>query len=432
LPSDDLKKHTEEVISLLEKETINSINAEEIQSQLERFLEYGVPIDQAKQTLLKKYGASANMLSAAMEQTKIAELKPHLRSVKILGQIVTINPKDITVKGESRQIFYGILRDETGSVSFTSWHDIQVERGDVVEISNAYTNEWQGSIQVNIGNRTLIEKKDKNALPKETFEPTKCTIDEIYAGMGPLDLNACILEIEKKELEIDGESKTRFSGVLGDSTGKIPFTAWYDFKLKEKDTISLIGGYVRSWRGIPQVTFDEKAKVKKLKKDCISTEDIPERKLPLFEVEEHSGLYDVSVQGRLIEIQQGSGFILRCPECNRMLQDNQCQVHGDVEGIPDLRMKCIIDDGTGSVSAVFNREISEMLLGKTIDECKQMDPQSLMNLMKDLLYAHVFELRGNTLRDQFGITFIPQEVKRVEFDVKKDAEKIISMLDGGS
>ena len=138
LPSEDLRKHAEDVLSLLGNDLKTPVNADDIKGQLERFLEYGVPLNQAKQTLLKKYGASANVSTQALEITKLTDLQPNLRSVKIIAQVVSINPKDITVKGEPRQIFSGILRDETGSVSFTSWHDIQVERGDVVEIGNTY------------------------------------------------------------------------------------------------------------------------------------------------------------------------------------------------------------------------------------------------------------------------------------------------------
>ncbi len=431
LPSEDLRKHAEDVLSLLGNDLKTPVNADDIKGQLERFLEYGVPLNQAKQTLLKKYGASASVSTQALEITKLTDLQPNLRSVKIIAQVVSINPKDITVKGEPRQIFSGILRDETGSVSFTSWHDIQVERGDVVEIGNAYTNEWQDAVQLNIGNKTQIEKRDKDALPKETFEPTKCSINKIHTGMGALDIEVCILELQKKDVEVNGESKTMFHGVFGDETGKIPFTAWHDFKLKEKETISLIGGYVKSWRGIPQISFDKDAKVKKVKKDGVSIDKIPERKLRMFEVEEQSGLYDVSVEGRVIEVQQGSGFILRCPECKRMLLEGECQIHGSVDGVADLRVRCVIDDGSGSVSAIFNREISEMVLGKTMDECKEMEPSALMDLMKDILFAKVFSLKGNTMRDRFGTRFIPHDVEKVEVDVKKDAEELISILSNG-
>lgn len=431
MPSEELRKHAEDVISLLGDDTKTPVNADDIQGQLERFLEYGVPLAQAKQTLLKKYGTSSTISTQAIEPTKITDLQPHMKSVKIIAQIVSINPKDITVKGEPRQIYYGIIRDDTGSASFTSWHDMQVDRGDVVEIANAYTNEWQGAVQVNIGNRTQVEKKDNDALPKETFEPTKCTIDQVHFGMGSLDMKLYILSIDKKEIETDGNKKTMYTGVFGDQTGKIPFTAWHDFKLKEQDTITLVGGSVRSWNGVPQITFDETATVTKEKKEKLSIDAIPQRTLRMYELEEQGGMFDVSIEGRVIEIQQGSGFFLRCPTCKRTLFDGNCQEHGSVEGTPDLRIRCIIDDGTGSVNALFNRELSEKILGKTIDDCKERDPARLMDDMKETLFSHLFSLTGNARRDRFGIIFRVTAVEQEQRDLETDAKKLMETMEQG-
>ena len=163
----------------------------------------------------------------------------------------------------------------------------------------------------------------------------------------------------------------------------------------------------------------------------MSLDKIPKRTLELFKVEEYSGIFDISIQGRVIEIQQGSGFILRCPECNRMLHEGSCQLHGNVDGVADLRIKCIIDDGTGSVSAVFNQEITEQVLGKSIDECKELVPSVLMDLIRDKLFSYVFSMQGNTMRDQFGITFIPTMVEKVEFDAIKDAEILKLKIEEG-
>jgi ssDNA-binding replication factor A large subunit len=430
LSSEDLKKHAQDVLSILGNDTKTSVNIDDILGQLERFLEYGVPINQAKQTIVKKYGGSNTFLSSALERTKLSDLETDTRSVKILAQVITINPKEITVKGEPRQIFYGILRDESGSVPFTSWHDIQVQNGEVVEIANAYTTEWQGTVQINIGNRTQVDKKDSNALPKEAYEPKKVTIYELHPLMGAIDLSACILEIEEKEVEVDGEKKIVFSGILGDTTGKVPFSAWYDFKLKKNETIAIKGGYIRNWKGIPQITFDEKATVSKVKKDPISAKDVPLRIVKMYEVEEHPGLYDIQVEGTIIEIQRGSGFILRCPQCNRMIRDKQCKDHGTVDGITDFRLKCIVDDGTGTMSATFNKKISEDILEKTEEDLKEMDPKTLGDTIKERVFGKRIQLNGNTVHDQFGTTCIVKAVAFIDQDIQKDAADLMKSLEG--
>ena len=429
MPTEDLKRHVQDVMSILADNAVQ-ITADDVESELQRFLEYGVPIDQAKQTVIKKHGGSSfgTGSSALMKRTLIGDLEPHQQGVKIVAKIVSVNPKDIMVKGQSRQIYYGLFRDESGTVPFTARNELNVSQGDIVEVANAYTREWQGAVQLNLGDRTYIEKKDESALPKEAFEPKKCVIKDLRTTMGTVDISAVILEIEKKDVDVDGQQKKMFSGVLGDETGKTPFSAWKDFKLKKGDTIHIVGGIVKSWKGVPQISFDENAQVSKADKK-INPKDVPTRKLMMYEVVEQPGLFDVEVTGVVIEIQAGSGFILRCPECNRVLFNNECRVHGAVEGQPDIRLKCVVDDGTGTVSAIFDRALSEQLLGKTLDECKEMNPIDLTNMISKELFAQHLRLRGNGLRDQFGTTFIVKEVEKQNIDVKSEALELYQTLE---
>ena len=428
LPTEDLKTHVQDIISLLGENADDKVSADTVENELEKFLEYGVPLDQAKQTLLKKFGGGS-VAAAASERTVLSSLKPDQRQVKVIAQVLSVNPKEITVRGENRQIFYGLLGDESGTVPFTAWEEIDAEKGDILQISNAYTREWQGAVQLNISQRSRIEKKDKNALPKDTFEPKKQKISDLHAGIGTVELNAVILEVSDRKVTIDDKEKTVFSGVLGDETGKAQFTAWYDYKLKKGDTVHINGASVKSWRGIAQVNFDEDATVKKLKKDAIAVESVPVPLVPLYEIVERDGAYDIKIEGRVIDIQSGSGFILRCPECNRMIQDGSCQIHGEVEGIPDLRVKCVVDDGNGSVNAVFDRKASESILGKTLQDCKEMKTNQLQGLIIESLFAQKMQLRGNALNDNFGTTFITSEVKIIEMNVEEEAKKLAAELE---
>ena len=136
------------------------------------------------------------------------------------------------------------------------------------------------------------------------------------------------------------------------------------------------------------------------------------------------------MEGSIIEIRPGSGVISRCPECNRTLQNDECSIHGKVSGTPDLRLKLIVDDGTGSVSSILNRELSEKLIGKTLDECKKMDESDWLNEINKMLFAQKINLRGNALGDEFGTSLIAQDVKLVDIDLNKEAEKLSRELEG--
>ncbi len=432
MTKEDFDSHIDDILNALGDDSEIEVTREDLKKEFSKFMEYGVHINQAKQTLIKKYGGQAVLPSSELssERKLISELQPNERSVNLLCRVITINPKEITVKGDNRKIFYGILGDESGTIPFTAWSsELDVEKGDVVEISNAYTREWQGSVQLNLGDRVNIKKTDKERLPESAFEPRAIKINDLRSGIGAVDVTARILEINERKTEINGETKKVFSGTLADETGKAQFTSWHDFKIKEDDVLQIRGGYVKSWKGIPQLTFDEKATVKKLDKSKIPKKDIQINKMPLFMFAEKQGALDVEVEGTIIEIRPGSGVILRCPECNRSLINNECSIHGKVEGKPDLRVKLVVDDGTGSISSVLNRELTEKLLGKTLEECKKINGDTLLEDINKKFFAHRISLQGNALGDEFGTSLIARNAKFVDYDIQKEAEKLSQKLE---
>lgn len=428
MTAENLNQHAKDIISKLDTQKKQAVSTQEVAEELEKFLEYGVPVNQAKQTLLKKFGVNTTVAPESVERTLLADLQPNIRNVKLVTQVVSITPKDIMVKGKPKTIFTGLLRDESGTLPFTAWDKPAFNEGDVVEIANAYTREWRGKIQLNLGNQVMIEKKEKDALPKETFEPKKISIDEITPLIGTVELTARVLSVEQKEITVDDQNKTLFTGVLGDSTGKIPFTAWKDFDISGDSTIHIKGGYIKSFRGMPQVNLDENATVKKQKKQ-IKKEDIPTRSVQLYELNDKPGMYDVEISGTVIELQQGSGIILRCPECNQVLREEGCRIHGTVDGTVDLRIKCVVDDGTGSVKTIFNKDQTENLIGKTLEECKQMNPEELQSIMYDTLFARIVNMKGNALQDGFGARFLVNDIKIVDKDIEREVERVRNMLE---
>ena len=144
----------------------------------------------------------------------------------------------------------------------------------------------------------------------------------------------------------------------------------------------------------------------------------------------------MSVRGTIIEVRDGSGLILRCPECKRALQKGTCKVHGRVEGFPDLRIKAVIDDGSGSVSAVMGRELTEKLTGFTLEECTEkarqaMSFDSIKDIMEDLLTFKIVDAVGNVTADSYGLSMIVSEAELKVPDVGGEVERLLVDLEGG-
>ena len=123
----ELNKHVNEILTSLDEN--NKASFEEITKELNRFLEYGVPIDHAKQTLLKKYGGATKPPSS--ERILLSDIQPGQTNLHLLCRVITITSKETEIKGEKRTIYYGIIGDETATIPYTAWNDFKIQQNDV-------------------------------------------------------------------------------------------------------------------------------------------------------------------------------------------------------------------------------------------------------------------------------------------------------------
>ena len=173
-----MDQQIDEILEALRDTSGKKSAVRSLKRELKKFIEYGVPKEHAKQTLVKKFGGGAAQQSSS-ERTLIVDLKPNQQSVHVLCRVISVNPRTIQVKGEDRKIFYGILGDESGTIQFTAWKDFELEKGTVVEIPNVYTKEWQGSVKINFGDRTKIKKADESQIPEVSAEPRAYKIKDL-------------------------------------------------------------------------------------------------------------------------------------------------------------------------------------------------------------------------------------------------------------
>ena len=435
----EIAPHVEDIVRVLG----DKIDVEELEKELMQYLtKYRIPLGTAKQMLVKKYGGTPSKLGLGVEKT-VDELQPNEPSVDLMGRLIAVNHKEVDVGGEKKKIVYGILGDQTASVPFTAWEveNWKFQKGDVVRISNAYTKEWKGQPQLNFGERTTLKMEDKDALPKfngTTFSnPLKAKVKDLKEGVGNVTLTARVLSIETRTVNVQGDEKQVHSGVMADPTGKIQFSAWHDFGLSQGDVIKIKGGYVKSWRGIPQFSFDDRSEVKILDEtEMPQLSELSKRTVyPVEDIISRGGAIDVAVDGVVIDIRSGSGLIFRCPECNRVVQKGVCRIHGEVEGTADLRIKAVVDDGTGALTAVMGREITEGLLGKDVKECQKrakdaMDIGVIEDELRSILLATPVRVMGDATLDDFGVMLISKETHKRKIEVEAEAKALLEELEG--
>ena len=149
---------------------------------------------------------------------------------------------------------------------------------------------------------------------------------------------------------------------------------------------------------------------------------------------DHAGGVDVVVEGTVVDIRVGSGIIYRCPECRRVLDDvGECKLHGEQEGNIDLRVKGILDDGSGAVTFFLDRSNTEKMAKVTLDELleKEKPGQSLSKRkIEDELMTKDLTLSGNAMKEEYGLTFIVKSADLRQSDLEEEARQIMSQMEG--
>lgn len=421
IPNDsELAPHIEDLKRALGEE----VTDEKIIEELKKYFEYGIELPEAKKAVVKKLGGDPNIMFIGISR-KLSEVIPADKNIDLKVKVLSINEKTVNVSGNEKEIFYGLLADETMVRPFTAWNDFQLSKGDIVHIHSAYAKDWRGEPQINLGNNTTIEKLDDSTLTElngsnlpSTLPSIESKIGSLKNGMSNITVLGRILSVEPRTVTVLDEKKEIYTGRLADETGKIAYTAWTDFNLKPGEIIKIDNVYVRSWRGVPKLNFDERMELERLDDDVLpSIEELDVEELSRIDsVLEHGGGMDLTIEGTTLEIKEGSGFILRCPECNRVLRGSECMVHGIQEGIPDLRIKAVIDDGSGALMVVMNSNITSRLLKKSVEECakevKTKGPEmanEVMTELNEILLFQPIRLKGTITIDDYGAMMICSE-----------------------
>ncbi len=131
-------------------------------------------------------GTSGGFSSAT--DMAIGDITDQTKSLNVKGVISGVQSRQITVKGEEKTVWGGVIADQTGKVQFTSWNDFGLQEGETLYIKNAYIRAWRGIPQINMGDRTTVERIDE-AITAVSSGPTQKTVEEVMKVGGGLDLS---------------------------------------------------------------------------------------------------------------------------------------------------------------------------------------------------------------------------------------------------
>lgn len=429
----ELTPHLEELKRVLE----NKVSEDKLIEELEKYIgTYHLDIEAAKRGIMRKYGGvMTQFVTADSVVKKIKDLTGDEKSVDIVAKVIYVEDKDITVKGVQKSITSGIICDETGSVPFTVWEGhADLDKGSVYRFKNCYSKKWNDKISISLGKSGSIDRADnvKIDTPERNYSmsSSEMKIGDIREGVGNVTVTGRILTTEIREIMVKEQPKTVYSGLIADDSGKIQYSAWNDYGLKEGETICVKNAYIRAWKGIPQLNLGDRCEISRVDDTFDESKIGGSNEKTVGEIVKNGGGIDIVISGTVIDVRMGSGLIKRCPQCNRSILNDECITHGAVEPILDLRMKVVVDDGTGSISAILNRECTEKLTDVTLkmatDLAKARNDYQFIakELTTRILIKHV-KIRGNVMSDDYGPMMIVKSADIDDIDVHAEAEKLL-------
>ncbi|PGF16907.1 replication factor A [Natrinema sp. CBA1119] len=422
----ELDDHAEDLASDL------GVDKEEVTDDLQNLVEYSVPIDEAKQSLRRKYGGGSSGGGGAPSAKDIAEITTDDGNVTVTGVVLTAGERSIRYQGSDHVIVEGRLADDTGVIDYTAWEDFGLSAGDTITAGNAGVREWDGEPELNLGESTSLSFQEESLeVPYESGGDAQ--LAELRTGDRAVTIEVSVLECERKTIDgRDGETDI-LSGVFGDESGRLPFTNWDPApEIEDGGTVRIENAYVQEFRGVPEVNVSEFSRVTELDREIDVGTDTST--MDVGDAVATGGIYDVEVVGNLLAVRDGSGLIQRCPECYRVIQKGQCRTHGDVDGIDDLRVKAILDDGTGTVTVVLDDDLTERVYDGTLEDALEqareaMDQEVVADRIRERIVGREYRVRGHLSVDEYGANLDAETFEESDDDPATRASAFLEEVD---
>ncbi len=380
----------------------------DIEERLDKLItKFRVPMDEARRSVinyfLKEHNIAKSDYFAGQSEPPQGE-SPQVNTADIseAGKWVSLKGKIVQLWDNEHESIsqVGLIGDETGTIKFTNWQSAElpdVEEGKCYLFRNVISKEWNGRINIDLNKNSSIEELAEDMdidVPGPSTESPQVNAVDISEANRWVSLRGKIVQLWDNEHESISQV-----GLIGDETDTIKFTNWQSAELPdvEEGKCYLFSNVISNeWNGRINIDLNKNSSIEEIDED--------------IEV----GTSSITFTGALVDIQSGSGLIKRCPECNRSLTKGACTEHGKVEGLYDLRIKAIMDDGIMTQEALLNREFTEQVGEITLDDAIAMaadalDQAVVLDMIKKKLVGKYYTVTGPKLDRYILVDSIEQE-----------------------
>ena len=351
--------------------------------------------------------------------------------VTVVGRVLASREDVIHRKDGSGtlDVVRGRIGDDSGVIGFLSWEPFTHEVGSLIKIQHAQVRSFRNTPELNIGRSTKVEVyRDASFASLDDLSVlTVSKIEDLTDGNRDVE---CVVEVQNILVRTfnkeGGEEGKVWSGEIADPTGRCRMSCWQEPPFTESDLpviVKITGARVRAWQGIPDITVDTAEQMEILssppwEKELDLSENVVD--VELNALTSGASRVGISTTGTVVSIRDDSGIIRRCNECKRVLRDGVCATHGEQDGVEDVRLRMVLDDGSATLSLIVNRDACLGLLNSTEDDIKDRissDGQVVfVQSLRERMLGRKLTAVGRTIVDEQGAMLLAESCVLEEVD----------------
>ena len=389
-----------------------------------------INVNQASRVVVLREGVRT--VSKPGEPVEINSIKSE-GSVTVVGRLLA-SRKDVIHRKDgsgSIDVVRGRIADDSGAIGFLSWESFDHEVGSLIKIENAQIRVFRETPEINIGSSSKIEIfHDSNfASAEDLVARSVSRIEDLRDGSRDVEIVLEIQKMIKRDFQgKDGEAKSVWSGDVADPTGKCRCSIWFEPPFDFESTpvvVRLKGVRVRAWQGIPDITVDDDTQIEVLAAapwgdDIDLANNVVE--VALTDLSSGASRVGISTTGNVISIREDSGIISRCSECRRVLRDGECSVPScsSYEGVDDVRLRMVLDDGHSTISLIVNKIATESLIGMNQEQISsnivENGTMAFVQELRERILGRKLRANGRTIVDEQGAMLLSDDVELIDAD----------------
>ena len=383
-------------------------------------------------------GSERKVVAAPSEPTSIERVLGMDGFATVVARVISTRPMTVNKKDGSGTLdmVKGRLADDTGTIGFACFGEFEHAVGTLLKIEGAAIRRFRNTPELNIGDRTKVEIfHDSGFASLDDLEASSVMqIGQLRDGSSDVSITVQLTSWGSRSFTgQDGAEKTVWGGDAVDPTGTCRLTAWSELPIDEGSlplALKLSNVRVRSWQGTPDLTVDRSEQAEVL--DAIPWEAIDASthsvEVDFTELLSGGSRSGVTSTAAVISVASGSGIIHRCPECKKAMRDGACREHGPQEGVEDLRLRIILDDGVSNGALILGRVSAEAFLGQTmaeVQEATQVDGgDAFLAELRSRMLGQKHTFTGRAIIDAQGALLMADHFALAESDLTESANEV--------